>query len=56
MVSRANMLAMAPDELLDQICEDERIDLIQQLRQRADRDDAHLISKILPPKLQATDD
>lgn len=47
---------MAPDDLLDQICEDERIDLLQQLRQRSYPDDAYLIPNELPPKLQVTDE
>lgn len=56
MVYRANMLAMAPDDLLDQICEDERAALLQQLRQQAGPDDLHLIANVPAAKLRVADE
>ena len=50
------MLAMVPDDLLDQICEEERTALLQQLREYAGPDDVHLIPKERQPKLLAADD
>ena len=50
------MLVMVPDDLLDQICEDERAALLQQLRLHARPDNAYLLPIERLPKLLDNDD